>query len=381
MTLAYPSTLQMFLGCVLAVGLVNAPVQAANVVVGVNVVNPMRASVADQNALIAQLKAANVQVIRCGVTPDDKGIDFIKRTYTQGIRIELILSPQYPSNAPTRPYRPDKFPSMWGGHPLSFADPALSKAYFQSLIDKLEANGIVLAGFELGNEINWAAFNPEFPLPGEGKVFNLSDLSHDPEAKQIAKGFLQYLKILAVLKDVRDHSKLNRHTAILTAGLVDTADDDPPWNTKKEDKVSLPATLAFLRANGLDSLVDAYGIHTYPSSSLPGNPAAAAKRTARFTSVTVAQCRPAGSKDGRPCWITEWGFPNADVSCPTKDTNRTLLVQEMYANFQETATQGRLIGAMLFAWDSDPWSKTVDADSVYRCGQLSESGREAIKTF
>jgi hypothetical protein len=36
-------------------------------VVGVNVVNPMRASIADQNALLSQLKAAEVHVILCGI--------------------------------------------------------------------------------------------------------------------------------------------------------------------------------------------------------------------------------------------------------------------------------------------------------------------------
>jgi hypothetical protein len=352
--------------------------QHSEFVVGVNVVNPLRAKVEDQNAVIAQLKAAGVRVIRCGITPDDKGIDFAKRVYAAGIKIELIVSSQYPSSAPSRLYQPDVFPSMWGGHPLSYADPDLSRTYFQSLLDKLEANGIVLAAFELGNEINWAAFNPEFPLPGEGKVFNLNDLSHDPEAKQVAKGFLQYLKILAVLKDVSDRSKLNRHTPILTAGLVDAADGDPAWNNKKEDKVSLPATIAFMRAHGLDSLVDAYAIHTYPNSTQPGNPAADAKRTARFNDVTMAECRAAGSKDGKPCWITEWGFPNNDVACPTNDATQAQLVRQMRANFAKAAAQGRLAGALLFTWDSDPWSKVVDKDSVYRCGKLTESGREAI---
>lgn len=356
-----------------------AQLQESAFVVGVNVVNPMRASVADQNAIISQLKAAGVRAIRAPLTADDKDIDFAKRVYAQGIKIELQAGAQYPANAPSRPYQPKEYPNMWGGHPLSAADPELSKTYFQSLLAKLEANGIVLAGFELGNEINWAAFNADFPLPGEGKVFSLNDLYHDPEGKQIAKGFLQYLKILAVLKGVRDHSKLNRHTPIMTAGLVAAADGEKPWNTKKEDKVSLPATLAFLRANGLDALVDAYAIHSYPSSSQPGNPAAAAARTARFTSVDMAECNPAGSKDGKPCWITEWGFPNPDVSCPTKDANRTELVKEMRINFARAAAEGRLVGAMLYAWDSDPWSKTVDPDSVYRCGGLTESGREAIK--
>jgi hypothetical protein len=92
---------------------------------------------------------------------------------------------------------------------------------------------------ELGNEINWAAFNAEFPLPGEGKILSLADLSHDPEGRQIAKGFLQYLKILAVLKEVRDHSRLNRNTPIITAGMVDAKDGDKLYSNKKEDMVRL----------------------------------------------------------------------------------------------------------------------------------------------
>ena len=253
--------------------------QAQNIVVGVNVVNPMRANIADQNAVFAQLHAAAVHVIRCGISPDAKGIDFAKRAAANGIKIELQVGAQYPPAAPSRPYQSDAFPAMWGGHPLSYADPTLSKAAYQALFDQFDANDIVLAGIELGNEINWAAFNAEFPLPGEGKVFSLADLSRDPEAKQIAKGFLQYLKILAVLKEVRDHSRLNRDTPIILAGLVGAADGDRTYNNEGEDKVSLPATIAFMRAHGLDSLVDGYGIHTYPSSDHPGDPAAGSPRT------------------------------------------------------------------------------------------------------
>jgi hypothetical protein len=46
-------------------------VYAQDVVVGVNVVNPRRASIADQNAVFDQLQAAHVQVIRCGISNDD----------------------------------------------------------------------------------------------------------------------------------------------------------------------------------------------------------------------------------------------------------------------------------------------------------------------
>jgi hypothetical protein len=358
--------------------LASARAPAQEMVVGVNVVNPLRASVANQNALLSQLKAAQVRVIRCGISNDDKGIDFAKRAAAQGIRIQLIVGPQYAANVPTRPYEPDVFPAMWGGHPLSFADPKLSKRDFQKLFDDLDANGIVLAGIELGNEINWAAFNPEFPLPGEGKILSLEDLAHDPEGKQIAKGFLQYIKILAALKEVRDHSRLNRSTPIILGGLVSAKDGEKLYNNKKEDMVSLAATIAFLRAHGLDPLVEAYGIHSYPSAGQPGNPTAAGQRADRLNSVDLAECRAEGTAGGKPCWITEWGFPNPDLSCPPKETARTLLIEELRGDFAKAAAEHRLIGIDYFSWNSDPWSKQVDADSVYRCGALTESGQQAI---
>ncbi len=353
-------------------------VGAQEMVVGVNVVNPMRASVANQNTLLSQLKAAQVHVIRCGISDDDKGIDFAKRAAAQGIHIQLIVGPQYLPNAPARPYQPDVFPAMWGGHPLSFADQALSKAAFQHLFDELDANGITLAGVELGNEINWAAFNPEFPLPGEGKILSLQDLAKDPEGQQIAKGFVQYVRILTVLKEVRDRSRLNRNTPIISAGLVSAKDGEKLYNNKKEDMVSLAATIAFLRSHGLDLLVDAYGVHSYPSAGRPGNATAAAQRAARLNSVDLAECRATGTAGGKPCWITEWGFPNKDLSCPVNDADRTLLVEELRNDFATAATEHRLSGIDYFAWDSDPWAKQTDSDSVYRCGALTESGREAI---
>jgi hypothetical protein len=118
-----------------------------------------------------------------------------------------------------RPWRPKEFPGVWAEPAISLADPDQFRAYCAPLLAKLEANNIELAGFELGNELNVTPLNREFPVPGEGKQFGLNDLCHDPEAEQIAKGYLQYLEVLAVLKDIRDHSKLNQHAPIQTAGF------------------------------------------------------------------------------------------------------------------------------------------------------------------
>jgi hypothetical protein len=74
----------------------------------------------------------------------DENIKFAKRLYDAGIKINLMVGPSFPPDAPARPAMPD-FPGMRPGQPLSLADPARSKDYFQFLLDKREASGVVLA--------------------------------------------------------------------------------------------------------------------------------------------------------------------------------------------------------------------------------------------
>jgi hypothetical protein len=174
---------------------------------------------------------------------------------------------------------------------------------------------------------------------------------------------------------IRSHKK---RQACGYIGMVSAPDGEKLYNNKREDMVSLPATMTFLRANGLDSLVDGYAVHTYPSIDHPRDPAAAGRRAARFESVDLAPCRARDQQGGKPCWITEWGFPNRDFSCPTPDSARTLLVQETRVNFAKADAEHRLAGIVYFAWNSDPWSKQPDADSIYRCGGLNASGGLAI---
>ena len=71
-----------------------------------------------------------------------------------------------------------------------------------------------------GMRLTGRALTEIFLRPARGETFDLEDLSRDPEAEQVAKGFLQYLKILAVLKEVRDRSRVNSHAPIVLAGLA-----------------------------------------------------------------------------------------------------------------------------------------------------------------
>jgi hypothetical protein len=330
--------------------------------VGVNVNSFQNFSAADQQTIVDQLKRSGVGFVRTSLRPDDKNMKLAKNLQSEGIGLVLVTGPVFLQNASLRPADPQRH--MRSAMPLSYADPERSQAYFQTVFDKLDSYGITLTGVEVGNEINWTDFNGDFPLPGQGKAFTYEDLSRDPEARRVAQGLLQYLKILAALKQVRDHSKLNTHAPIIAAGMA--AVNGGPWQQKLQaDSVSIPATYEFLRAHGLDNLVDGYGVHVYAPQVKPGDKAAIAQMYAQLD----ANIFPPGNM--KPYWLTEWGFVSSATSS-ADDQARAQSVVEMRNYFLGLYGQGRLGGLFWYVWNEP------DKHSIYREGSLLEAGTIAV---
>ena len=344
-------------GCMLLMPLAPVPAQADDVVVGVNLDNkPDQLTPQEQNVILDDMKAAGVRIIRAGIADNDKSLDFVQRVYAHGIQIE---------------WGTFGVPSPSGNMILSSADPAKFRAYLQPLFAKLEGKGIVLAGIELGNEINLS--NHDLGATGTGRVLTLEDLSSDPKGRQVAKGYLQYIKLLAVLKDVRDHSLLNRHTPIISAGLSPI---EPPSTGSKNDAVSLTATLRFLRANGMDQFVDGYGVHWYPRGDV-----APAAWLSDLQQHIFAECGSVAS-GGKPCWLTEWGLPvSSGKSCPVVDVKRTAIFSEWRNDFKQFAQQGRLKGLFLYTWKGGIIDNRDDENpyGAFICGAVTKSGRLAVE--
>jgi hypothetical protein len=310
-----------------------------------------------------------------------QGVEFAQRAYAHGIEIEWLLG-IYPNPGTTWPRLPDAYKgkSLWQGWPLSSANAETFRERIGARLVKLESKGIELAGFELGNEINWTGFNADFPLPAQGRVLNQKDLVNDPEGRQIAKGYLQYLKSLAALKDIRDQSRLNRHTPIISAGLagLDTAVN---WlRSVKADAASVAATLGFLRKNGLDKLVDGYGVHFNPMAVAPGTVQGIAALRSQLERNGLSECQPRGSNKGKPCWVTEWNFNGLKGLnvCPIDDSTRIKMVREVRSVFDDLAKQGRLQGSLFYTWQGNIHAQQQDYHSAFLCGALTESGRLAI---
>ncbi len=365
-----------YLACVM-LPLLGAAAQApaAEPVIGMDIPGVGHLDAADQDALLAQLRQAGVRVVRAWVL-NQNGIDFITKAYAMGIKVELTIPLQYQPGAVKRGYDPD-LPWVFPNYPLSAADPARTAAIFAANLRKLEAAGIVFVGFEVGNEQNNAAFNGDFAIhpPGTGgRNMGLADLQSDPEGQTIAAGFRQYIAVLQAVRAVRDQSSLNRATPLILGGLADWG-DERPW-TKPVDGVSINATIRSLRQFGLDSTIDAYGIHLYPNTDNPGDPEAATRRRNRLARTALAECQAGGA--GKPCWITEWGFRNPDYGCPPDETDRTALVREAMADLRPYIAEGRVAGLFYYTWREDGTGRRPDPFSVFRCGSLTAPGQIAI---
>ena len=334
---------------------------AKDLVVGVNVYDEGTLSPPQQDAEVDRLAGYRVKTIRTGFSA--KSAYFITQAYRHDIGTIAIV---YPSGGTTTKAR-----TRWSDFPLSQLSPQEFAAWLKPMLDHLEASGVRLTALELGNEINTSGYNGDIASPGSGRVLGLADLNNtkDPEAAVIAAGFRNYLKIMAVLKDLRDHSKLNRSTPIILSGMADWGLAGPKaWDGKLG--VSLPDTIAFLRQNGLDKLVDGYGVHVYPT----GDPrASVADRIAELDRKQVfAACGPAS----KPCWLTEWGISNASKACPIDDTKRLQAIQGERTALAQFSRQGKLAAAIYYTWDGVPPGS--DPAGVFRCGALTEAGVAAL---
>jgi len=226
-------------------------------------------------------------------------------------------------------------------------------AAFEPLLGELEAAGVRLTAIELGSEINTTGFNGHRNDAGSGCELRLSDLNNpnDQEGSRVAVGCLAFVRVLAALKDLRDHSKLNQQTPIILVGLAQKLGT-------KQVEVNLVDTIEFLRQNGMDKLVDGYGVHVYPSGDL--NRAVSA-RIASLEEGIFAECTRT-----KPCWMTEWGFGNSNESCPVVDGTRVKLIQSFRSALEHFVSQGRLAGIIYYDWTEVPGKPVSWA--IFRCG-------------
>ncbi|KND55436.1 hypothetical protein BVER_03986c [Candidatus Burkholderia verschuerenii] len=198
----------------------------------------------------------------------------------------------------------------------------------------------------------------------------MTDLANpnDAEAQRVAAGYLRYIEILAVVKDVRDHSRLNRATPIITGGLSNVGAVGPK-SFNGQVATSVADTILFLRQHGADRFVDGYGVHAYTS----GDPHQTVAHRIDVLEAILHSCTP-----DKPCWLTEWAFNNRDQSCPLDDAVRLHLVEDERAILKHFVDQGRLAASIYYSWDGDFPGQKENMGAIFRCGSLTDAGKLAL---
>jgi hypothetical protein len=77
----------------------------------------------------------------------------------------------------------------------------------------------------------------------------------------------------------------------------------------------------------------------------------------------------------KPCWLTEWAFPNGDPSCPIHDETRVKLFQTEREALKTFVNQGRLAAIIYYNWTALPG---FEAQAIFRCGALTNAGKLAL---
>lgn len=330
--------------------------------IGVNRLNLAWLSRSDQERVLGEMAANGITHARLSLSrPVDKSIEALEVASQLGIRILLEIQLTNNSYFPETARLRTGFGRIWDVHRFSELDLDRYRMGLRDALHRIDALGIRLEAVEPGNEINFSAYNGDllvYRLPGERTPRSIVELADRAAFEQ---GLDKYVEALKITREEVRATVHSSGAAIVSAGLSDLSAD---WaDGRGMERLDPHEVIALLRKRGIDSLVDAYGIHVYPGQKPAPALSDGVRRVLDFCQTDNA---------GRPCWVTEWGIANTARVCPVDDRKREDAVRAVRAVFQELMDGGRLTAAYYYDWD------TEQSYSLWRCGRLSPAGALAV---
>jgi hypothetical protein len=329
---------------------------------GINRVNLAWLNAAEREKILDQMARNGITMVRLSLTrPVDASIDALRTAHEKGLAILLEIPLNNPAFFPDEAEPRSGHGRIWAMHRLSDISPDRFRSAFGEALHKIDGLGIPLIAVEAGNEINWGAYNGDLEVRAKANVRTARSLADLGDADAVERGVAKYVLLLKAVREELAMTRLSAGAKVISAGLSDIplADAD----RRGIDSIDPRSFTALLREYGLDEVVDAYGIHVYPGSG--GSPVGREQHVNQALSICGTP------PDGKPCWITEWGFANKTTSCPADDSARKDLVRTARRLFEELMRAGRIKAAFYFDWNETSYG-------VWRCGELSPAGRAAV---
>ena len=317
----------------------------------------------EKRRLILETMVRNgVGLVRLSLTPPvAASIDAVRIAHELGMAILLEIPLSYAHFYPAGVQKRLGHGRVWDIYPLSMIDPKRVRRVVRRSLIRLDSLGVSLAAVEPGNEINWAGYNGDLHVrvtAGAPMSWVTGGL-HSRTAFEA--GLTNYVALVQMIKEELSAIRRFRRTKLVSAGLAHM-----PMRFAARmgaEYVSPNETAALLRSRGIERFIDAYGTHFYASARTEG-------RLARINDALRLCLTPA---DGKPCWVTEWGIANPSKACPLDDRDRTQTMAEIRTLLERRMATRSISAAFYFDWDK---SETY---SVWRCGELSEAGKLAVK--
>jgi|GEM_PF-364791 len=346
----------------IAMSTVPRQLQAHELLIGVNQVNMGYLSRAEQAHMLTQISSAGVRGVRLTLrVPFGPSLEAVRLAQSAGLAVlltvELHDDEYYPPGTPRRAGREQIFDA----YPLSRIDPGAFARRLRENWTALEAQGGRLAGIQLGNEINWAAFNGDLrAVEASAAAFDRAAFNEAPVRRAFEAGLDRYLELARALRVLRDSSDVHRGVPLIASGLADISSRGAA--AMQADSVRPEVTLDLLRARGAAELFDGFAQHLYfvPTEAEGGVRA----RVAR----SLATC----AADGKRCWITEWGVLVPRSECPVDDSVRSSHVRTVARTLAARGNHERIASTFFFQWRDE------SEFALWRCGGLTEAGRAVI---
>jgi hypothetical protein len=332
------------------VAVTTAPV-GAETLAGVNETNVGWLPASVRASMFAEMGSLGVRSVRITLTPPfDQSLAAVAQARAAGLGVLLNINPNF------APFQDRKVPGRKLAHttdwPLSRFSPSLFGSVVTPLWGWLEDHDLKLDGVEFGNEINWAGYNADLAANDMEDLGNSGRVADLAEGSPFIRGLKRYVEGLRVLHTLRDASRANARTPIVTAGLA-TVSRDQALRTGMH-YVSPVETMGRLRAFGVSDLADGYGIHFYPDLTHSKNGNWDAEGEA------LSFCR--GSN--RPCWVSEMGLALPANSC-LAPTSYEVVLRTAMAPITTMILRRQIAALYLFDWEG-----VGDVYAVHRCGML-----------
>ncbi|MFO1189300.1 MAG: hypothetical protein U1E97_06855 [Alphaproteobacteria bacterium] len=240
---------------------------------------------------------------------------------------------------------------------LSDLDISRYQGVLGEFLQNLDQRGGRLVALEVGNEINWADFNGDLPVGPRGQILDEDALRQTADHARVIEGLRKYGIALDVSRALLRASDAGKAALVIAAGLYAPS----PWTLESGGAaLTLRATKALFDRLGITRAADALAVHVYPA-----NEASFPQMVAALQSATEI-CGDRGQ--GKPCFITEWGFANSSPLAARDDSVRLARFRTFERALACIDRAQDIRAAYLFSWDESP------AYSVWRANRLLDGG-------